>query len=65
MFEEFILKAWKSFGRRVDTINEKMIAVLSKFTALCLSSYFVDQFLKLRFNLFYNRVVIVIRLEYS
>ena len=38
--EEF-LKACKLFRRRVETITEKMVAILSKFTLLCLSSYFV------------------------
>ena len=41
MSDEFILKACKSFQRRVDTIIEKMAVILSKFTVLCLSSYFV------------------------
>ena len=45
MSGEFILKVWKSFRWRVDTIIEKkMVAILSKFTILCLSSdlvYFV------------------------
>ena len=45
MSEEFILKACKSFRRCVDTITgEKMAAILSKFTVLCLSSYFVVYF---------------------
>ena len=44
MSEEFILKACKSFQRCVDTIIEKMLAILSKFTVLCLSSYFVVYF---------------------
>ena len=47
MFEEFILKACKSFRKYVDTIIEKkkkMTAILSKFTVLCLSSYFVVYF---------------------
>ena len=35
MSEEFILKACKLFRRRVDTITEKMVAILSKFTVLC------------------------------
>ena len=49
MSEEFILKACKSFRRNVDTIIEKkMEAILSKFTVLCLSSYFVDHFFKLK-----------------
>ena len=43
--EEFILKACKSFSRRVDTIIEKkMTAILSKFTVLRLSSNFVVYF---------------------
>ena len=57
MFEEFILKAGKSFRRRVDTIIKKMLAILSKFTVLCLSRYFVVYLLKSKLILFYNRVV--------
>ena len=56
MSEEFILKACKSFQRHVDTVIEKMAAILSKFTALCLSFYFVVYFLKLKLILFYDRV---------
>ena len=42
MSEEFILKAWKSFQRHVDTIIEKkMVAKWRKFPVLCQSSYFV------------------------
>ena len=56
MSEEFILKACKSFWRRVDTIIEKkMAAILSKFTVLCLSFYFVVYLLKL--ILFYDRIL--------
>ena len=43
--KEFILKACKSFRRRVNRILQKMAAILSKFTVLCLSSYFVVYFL--------------------
>ena len=50
---KFIFKACKLFQRRVDTITEKMMAILSKFTVLCLSSYPV----KLKLILFSNRVV--------
>ena len=58
MSEDFILKAHKSFQRSVDTITEKeMSAILSKFTVLCLFSYFVTYFLKLKLILLYNRVV--------
>ena len=63
MSEEFILEACKSFRRRADTKIEKkkkkkkMVAILSKFTVLCLSSYFVVYFLKSKLILFYNRVV--------
>ena len=47
MSEEFILKTFKSFRRRVDLITEKkMAAILSKFTVLCLSSYFAVYFFK-------------------
>ena len=45
MSEEFILLACKSFRRHVDTISEKMLAILSKFTVLCLSSDFVCLFI--------------------
>ena len=42
MSEEFILKASKSFRRRVDTrIEKKMTAILNKLTVLFVSSYFV------------------------
>ena len=44
MSEEFNLKAWKSFQRRVDTMikkKKKKKAILSKFTALFLPSFFV------------------------
>ena len=42
--EEFILKAYKSFRRRVDSIigKKKITAISSKFTVLC-QSYFVVQ----------------------
>ena len=43
MSEEFILKARKSFRKCVDTIIEKMMAILYKFTVLCLS-YFIANF---------------------
>ena len=56
MYEELILKTCKSFWRRVDSITEKMVAILSKFTDLFLSSYFVVYFLKLKLILFYKRV---------
>ena len=54
--KEFILKACKSFRRSVHTIMEKMVAILSKFTVLCLSSYFVVYLLNLKLIVFYNRV---------
>ena len=58
MFEEFILKACKSFRSRVDTIiDKKMVTILSKFTVLCKYPYFVVYFLRLKLILFYNRVV--------
>ena len=44
MSEKCILKAYKSFRRHVGTIIEKITAILSKFTVLCLSSYFVSFF---------------------
>ena len=40
MFEEFILKACKSFRRRVDTIIEKNCCHFEKIYCLCPSSYF-------------------------
>ena len=58
MSEKFILKACKSFRRRVETIIEKkMVAILSKFIVSCLTSYFVVYFLKLELILFYYRMV--------
>ena len=46
MSEEIFLKECKSFRMRVDTeIEKKMVAILSKFTVLCLSSYSVAYFL--------------------
>ena len=51
MSEEFILKACKLFRRHVDSIIEKMVATLSKFTDLCLSSYFMVYILKTEINL--------------
>ena len=46
MSEEFILKASKSFRRHVDIFEKKkkMVAILSKFTVLCLSSCFIVYF---------------------
>ena len=41
-----------------------MVAILSKFTVFCLSSYFDVYFLKSKLILFYNRIVYLI-LEYS
>ena len=41
----------------VDTIIEKMVAILNKFTILCLSSYRFVYFLKLKLIFLYNRVV--------
>ena len=48
MSEEFILTVFKSFRRRVDTKIEKKkkVAILNKFTVLCLFSDFVVDFLK-------------------
>ena len=52
MSEESILKAYKLFQRCVDTIIEKIMAtIMSKFTVLCLSSYFVVYFCKIKINL--------------
>ena len=39
--EEFILKARKSFRRRVGTIIEKTVTILSKYTVLCRFYYFI------------------------
>ena len=48
MSEEFILKTCKLFQKHVDSIiGKKMVAILSKFTVLCLSSYLVVYSLKL------------------
>ena len=63
MSEEFILKVCKLFQRCVDTIKKKMVAILSKFTVLCLSSYFA-YFFKLKLILFLKESFIII-LEYS
>ena len=60
MSEEFILKECESFQRRVDTKIEKMVAIMSKFTVLRLSSYFVVYFKKF---LFIKQSFII--LEYS
>ena len=57
MSEEFILKACKLFRRHVDTITEKMVAVLSKFSVLYVSSYFVFYFFKLKLILFYDWII--------
>ena len=56
MSEKFISKAFKSFQRYILTITEKMVAILSKFTVVPLSSYFVVYFRKLKLILFYDRV---------
>ena len=55
MSEEFILKACKSSRRRVNTIIEKMAIILSKFTVLYLSYYFIVYILKLKLISLYNR----------
>ena len=49
--EKNILKACKSFRRRIDSLTEKMVAILTKFTVLCLSSYFIVYFFKIKINL--------------
>ena len=55
MWEEFILKPCKPFRRRVDTtIEKKMAAILSKFTVLGLSSYFLVYFFLIRINLVFE-----------
>ena len=46
MSEEFILKVCESFQKRADTLIEKMVAIMNKFTVLCLSFYFVVVFFK-------------------
>ena len=56
MSEEIISKAYKLFRRYVDTMIEKMVAILNKFTVLCLASYFVFIF-RLKLILFYNKIV--------
>ena len=58
-YEEFILKTCKSLQRRVDTaIEKKMVAILTKFTVLCISSsFFFVYFLKSKLISFYDRVV--------
>ena len=64
MSEEFILKTYKSFRRRVDTIIEKMAAVLSKITILCVSSYFIVYFIRVVNH--YTRIflILLLYLEY-
>ena len=57
MSEEFIFMTCKSFRRYIDPIIEKMVALLNKFTVLCLSFNFVVYFLKLKLILFYNCVI--------
>ena len=55
--KNFILKACKLFRMRVDSTiekNLKMVAILNKFTVLCLSSDFVVYIFKLELILFYN-----------
>ena len=47
---EFILKACKLFWNHVNTIIEKIVAILSKFTVLCLS-YFVYFLIKINLDL--------------
>ena len=42
-------------AERIHT--NKVVAILSKFTVLCLSSYFVVYFFKLKFIWFYNRFI--------
>ena len=62
MSEEFILKSCKLLRRRVDTIIEKkMVAMLSKLTVLCLSSYFVVYILKCKLIKFYNSHLLLYR----
>ena len=57
MSEEFVLKTYKSF----DTIIEKMVAILSKFIILCLSSSFIVHFFfKLRLILFYKNHLLLL-----
>ena len=66
MSEEFILKTCKSFQRRVDIIIEKKVAILSKFTVLSLSFYFVVYIFKLELIFFFLiRESFIIILEYS
>ena len=55
MFEEFILKAFKSFQKQADSIIEKeMVAILRKFTVSCLSSYLIVYCLEFKWTLFYK-----------
>ena len=54
--EEFILEACESFQRFVDTIIEKMVAILCKFTVFCLSSYFIVYLVKLKLIFFYYSI---------
>ena len=64
MSEEFILKVFKSFRRRIDTIiKKKMVAILNKLIVLYLSYNFVVYFLKWKLILFIKDWFIII-LEY-
>ena len=56
MCEKFISNPCKSFRRYVNTIIEKNVVILNKFTVLCLTSYSV-YFLILKSILFYYRVI--------
>ena len=58
MSEEFILKACKSFRRRVDTITEKNGGHMSKLIILCLCPYSDVYFLNQ--NQFFNSPILPI-----
>ena len=64
MTEEFILKACKLFQRCVDAIIKKMMAILSKFIVLCLSSYFSCLFYKNQNKSCFIIELFIIILEY-
>ena len=59
MSKKFLLMAYKSFRKRVNTIIEKkkkIATILSKFTVLHLSSYFVVYILLSKLIFSYNRI---------
>ena len=62
MSEEFILKACKSFRRRVDTIIEKNGGHIEEIYYFVFIFFFCCLFFKSKLILFYNRVVYYTRI---